>query len=100
MRVTIPVEAGNRGIKDGTIERTIASTMERLRPEAAYFYPGNGLRTCLMVFDLKSPSDVPGIVEPFFEELNAAVELNPVMNAEDLKKGLAAMLEHSGATRR
>ena len=99
MRVSMPVEAGNRGAKDGTIERLIGSTMDRLRPEAAYFYPENGRRTALMVFDLKNPSDIPGIAEPFFSELNAAVDLIPVMNAEDLKKGLSSIGEHAALRR-
>jgi hypothetical protein len=99
MRVSMPVEAGNRGAKDGTIERLIGSTMDRLRPEAAYFYPENGRRTALMVFDLKNPSDIPAIVEPFFSELNAAVDLIPVMNAEDLKKGLSSIGEHAALRR-
>jgi len=100
MRVSIPVESGNRAIKDGNLERTIQGAMERLRPEAAYFYPENGRRTCLMVFDLKSPADVPAIAEPFFMELDASVEMHTVMNVEDLKKGLSSMLEHQGAVRR
>lgn len=100
MRVSIPVEAGNRAIQDGTLERAIGGTMERLRPEAAYFYPENGHRTCLMVFDLKSPSDLPTISELFFMELNASVEMYPVMNLEDLKTGLAAMAGHGAAAKR
>jgi hypothetical protein len=100
MRVSIPVEPGNRSIKDGTLESTIQRTMERLRPEAAYFYSENGRRTCLMVFDLKSPSDLPTITEPFFMDLNAEVEMYPVMNLEDLKRGLSSMMEQHAAVRR
>jgi hypothetical protein len=43
-----------------------------------------------MVFDLKDPSEIPGIAEPFFMHLNAKVDFCPVMNAEDLQKGLEA----------
>lgn len=91
MRVSIPVEAGNRAIRDGSLERAIGGTIDRLRPEATYFYPESGHRTCLMVFDLKSPSDLPRISELFFMELNAAVEMFPVMNLEDLKTGLKSL---------
>jgi hypothetical protein len=37
---------------------------------------------------MKDASDIPIIVEPLFEGLNAKVQLLPVMNADDLKKGL------------
>jgi hypothetical protein len=42
----------------------------------------------MMFFDMKDASEIPGIVEPLFAGLNARVELLPVMNADDLKKGL------------
>jgi hypothetical protein len=41
-----------------------------------------------MVFDLKDPSDIPSIAEPLFQSMNAKITLTPVMNAEDLMKGL------------
>ncbi len=99
LRVTMPVESGNRAIKDGSIERVIQTTMDRLRPEAAYFYPENGRRAFLMVFDLKNPSDIPSIVEPLFLELGADATMTPVMNAEDLKKGLSSIGEHAAMRR-
>jgi hypothetical protein len=43
------------------------------------------------VFDLKDPSEIPSIAEPFFLNFNAKVAFCPVMNAEDLQKGLAAL---------
>jgi hypothetical protein len=99
MKVTMPVGAGAPNVKDGTIERVLGETMSRLRPEASYFYPEHGNRTALIVFDLKSPSDLPTITEPLFTELNASVAMYPAMNAEDLKKGLAAYLEQNAALR-
>jgi hypothetical protein len=89
IRLTIPVEAGNRAFRDGSLPKTMMELIERLKPEAAYFFPDRGVRTALMVVDLKDPSDIPAIAEPLFESLNAAVEFLPVMNAEDLKKGIA-----------
>jgi hypothetical protein len=89
IRLTIPVEAGNRAFRDGSLPKTMMELIERLKPEAAYFFPDRGIRTALMVVDLKDPSDILAIAEPLFESLNAAVEFLPVMNAEDLKKGIA-----------
>jgi hypothetical protein len=42
----------------------------------------------MMFFDMNDASDIPGIVQPLIAGLNARVQLLPVMNAEDLKKGL------------
>jgi len=40
------------------------------------------------VFDLKDPSQLPSITEPLFSSVNAKITLFPVMNQEDLQKGL------------
>jgi len=92
LRVTMPVEKGNQAIQNGTLPKVMMSAMQDLKPEAAYFYPENGKRACLMVFDMKDPSQIPVIAERFFMELNAEVTLTPVMNADDLKKGLEASM--------
>jgi hypothetical protein len=88
IKVTVPVEAGNRAIRDGSLPKVIADAIERLKPEASYFFAEGGIRTCLFVVDVKDASEIPVIAEPFFTQLDAAVALTPVMNAEDLKKGL------------
>lgn len=89
IRITIPVEAGNKAIHDGTMQNTIMEAVEKLKPEAAYFLPERGVRTAILVTDLKDPSDIPAISEPFFSRLSAAVEFIPVMNPDELKNGLA-----------
>jgi hypothetical protein len=99
MKVTMPVGAGAPTVKNGSIERVLGETANRLRPEASYFYPEQGHRTAIMVFDLKSTSDLPVITEPLFTELNATVEMFPVMDADDLKKGLASYLGQNAAVR-
>jgi hypothetical protein len=88
IKVTVPVEAGNKSIQEGTMQKILAETLERLQPEAAYFFAERGVRTALYVADVKDPSDIPVIAEPFFMGLNAAVEFSPVMNSDDLKRAL------------
>jgi len=88
IKVTVPVEAGNKALQDGTMQKVLAETLERLRPEAAYFFAERGVRTALYVVDVKDSSDIPVIAEPFFTGFNAAVEFTPVMNTDDLKKAL------------
>ena len=93
IRITVPVDAGNRSIQDGSLPKTIAETIERLKPEAAYFFTDRGVRTGIMIVDFKDVSDIPVIAEPLFMGFNAAVEFIPVMNAEELKKGLSKAMQ-------
>ncbi len=43
----------------------------------------------MIFFDLAEPSQIVEVVEPLFSDLHAAVEIVPVMNADDLRKGIA-----------
>ncbi len=89
--VTIPAAAGNAAIKSGALQRVMTEALERIKPEAAYFTTRDGCRTAFLVADMKDPSQMPWIAEPFFMNLDAAVQFTPVMNAEDLRRGLATL---------
>ena len=41
-----------------------------------------------MISDMKESWQLVKTVEPLFQELGAAIHLTPVMNGEDLQKGL------------
>jgi hypothetical protein len=87
LKASIPVEAGNAAIANGSLPHTIQSIMADLKPEAAYFTVNErGQRTAYVVVDLADPSKIPGAGEPFFLAFNASVEIYPVMTAEDLMK--------------
>jgi hypothetical protein len=88
LKVMIPTETGNQAIKDGSLHKILEAAMNKLKPEAAYFLPEQGLRSAIMFFDMKDASEIPVIVEPLFAGLNARVQLLPVMNRDDLQKGL------------
>ena len=90
LTIRVPVQAGNRAIKDGTLAKTMEAMGQRLKPEASYFYPVDGLRAAMFVFDMKDPSEIPQIAEVLFQNLEAEVSFTPVMNRDDLQKGLAA----------
>ena len=91
MKVQMDTEAGSRAIADGSLPQLMQDTLERLQPEAAYFGPENGVRTAFIVFDLQDPSQLPSIAEPLFSTMKARIQMFPVMDREDLQKGLASL---------
>jgi len=88
LRCTFPVEASNAALNEGRLQKTLQTLLERLKPEASYFFSEDGRRGGFFVFDLKDPSDIPSIAEPLFTQLHASVQLFPVMNLDDLRAGL------------
>jgi hypothetical protein len=90
-KITVPVESGNQAVKDGSIGRVMQRAAERWKPEAMYFTEFDGRRTAFIVFDLPDSSDIVPFAEPFFQELDANVQMSPVMNGEDLQNGLGKL---------
>jgi hypothetical protein len=87
LRVSIPVEAGNAAAKAGTIGSIVEKILADLKPEAAYFFTDDdGQRSASIVFDMKDPSEIPGIAEPWFQAFHAKVSFRPIMNPQDLAK--------------
>ncbi|MEV4430969.1 hypothetical protein ACN9M0_34075 [Streptomyces sp. R-07] len=92
LKVQMDTPASNEAIKQGKLLELMESAMKQLQPEAAYFTVDNGCRTAFLFFDLADPSMMPKISEPFFMEIGAKIHYSPVMNPEDLRKGLAAVM--------
>ena len=91
MKMQVDTEAGSRAISDGSLSQLMQETLGRLQPEAAYFGPENGVRTAFIVFDLEDPSQLPALTEPLFSKLKANIQMFPVMDREDLQKGLGRL---------
>jgi hypothetical protein len=91
MKATMDAAATSEAIQQGRMPQVMQSMMEQLKPEAAYFGPDGGKRTAFIVFQMDDPSQLPPITEPLFSEFNAAVEIFPVMDRDDLERGLAAI---------
>lgn len=87
LKISMSVEQGNEAAKNGTLKQSIESTMRALKPEAAYFYPEDGKRTAIMIFDMQGSWQLPATVEPLFQQLGASIHVTPVMNGEDLQRG-------------
>jgi len=88
LKATMDNQKASEAIQDGTMGDAVQGMMEELQPEAAYFYPEDGKRTAIFVFDMKDPSQLPPLTEPFFQTAGADVRVSPVMDANDLRSGL------------
>ena len=62
--------------------------MNKVKPEAAYFFEADGNRVMAFVTDMQSADQIPALAEPLFQGMDANVEFHPVMNFDELKKGL------------
>ena len=91
MKAKMDSAAASKAIRDGRMPKVMQSTMEQLKPEAAYFGPDGGQRTAFIVFEMDDPSQLPAISEPLFSEFHATVEVFPVMDRADLERGLSAL---------
>lgn len=91
MKMQMDTEAASRAIAEGSLPQLMQETLDQLKPEAAYFGPENGIRTAFIVFDLQDPSQLPPISEPLFSKLKANIQMFPVMDREDLQKGLGQL---------
>ena len=95
LKVNIPVEEGNRLIREGKLSETIEAILAEQKPEAAYFCDDNGMRTAFIVVQIRDNSQVPSLVEPWFLAFNAHVEIHLVMVSEDLEKAAGAFKKAS-----
>jgi hypothetical protein len=91
LKAHFDTEKGNQLIGNGRLAELIQETVDKVHPEAAYFLPDDGERSAFLVFDLDDPSQIPVITEPLFREANATVSYTPVMNLDDVQKGLSQL---------
>lgn len=91
LKATIPVEAGNAAVSNGTLGTTIQKILGDMKPEAAYFTEDGGERTGWIFFDMNQSSELTAVAEPWFLAFNAKVTIRPAMNPQDLAAGLPGM---------
>jgi hypothetical protein len=92
LRVRMDTAKGNKAIEDRNIAGAIKDFVDKYHPEAAYFFADRGKRAASFVIDMQDSSQIPVLAEPFFMGLEAEVEFVPVMNLDDLQKGLSAFM--------
>jgi hypothetical protein len=91
LKATMDTEKANEAIRNGTLGKLVQESVEQIKPEAAYFTTDHGKRTAYLVFDMQDSSQMPVISEPFFLNLGAEITYTPVMNMEDVQKGLSQL---------
>jgi hypothetical protein len=91
LKAHFDTEKANELVSSGKMSELIQGIVEKVHPEAAYFLPDEGDRTAFLVFDMEDPSQMPVITEPLFREADAKVSYSPVMNLDDVQKGLSQL---------
>ena len=94
MKVSIPIEFGNKCISEGYLQQTVMKFAERFHPESSYFIAEGGERTAMFYFDIKDSSEIPSVAEPFFMNLHAKVTITPAMNLDDMRMGVEKALKN------
>jgi hypothetical protein len=75
-------------VQDPDFLRKLEDYINKVKPEASYFMPIEGQRSAAFIVNANSNDQLPAMVEPLFQWMGANVDVIPVMNFDDLKKGL------------
>ncbi|HKK11531.1 MAG TPA: hypothetical protein VJ945_01785 [Flavobacteriaceae bacterium] len=86
VNIILPIEPFNSKVNDGTAGETIGRIINEIKPESIYFTTQDGNRGATMVVDVKDPSQVPSIAEPWFLNFNAKCDFKIAMTPDDLQK--------------
>ena len=84
--ISLPTPEFNAAVRDGSAGPKLNRILDDQKPEAVYFTEQNGQRGAVLVVDLKDPSRIPSLAEPWFLSFNAKVEFRVAMKPEDLAK--------------
>ena len=84
--VRLPHETFNTAVKDGSAGPKMNAILKEVKPDAVYFTEMNGKRTVVIIVEMERVSMIPSLVEPWFLEFNADVEVHPVMIGQDLEE--------------
>lgn len=90
---SFPTDSGNDIVGSGKIAQIFEKLMGDIKPEAVYLHPVDGQRGGHVIINMADSSEVAGVGERFWIALKAHVTMTPVMNPEDLQKGLSGVGE-------
>lgn len=86
---SVPTQHGNDVVRSGKIAKIFKQLGEDLKPEAMYFYPADGLRAGCIFLQSDNPAICVAVGERLWFGLQAQIKVTPVMNADDLGRGLS-----------
>lgn len=86
LQVKFPHKEFNAAVREGKAGQKLNHILEETKPEAVYFTEYDGQRGAIMIVDLKDPSEIPILAEPWFLTFNADVHFHAVMSPDDLKR--------------
>jgi hypothetical protein len=84
--VIFPHEPFNTLVRKGTAGATIGKILDAIKPESVYFTEQDGHRGAVMVVDMKEPSQIPALAEPWFLHFQADCKFRVAMTPDDLKR--------------
>jgi hypothetical protein len=61
--------------------------LNHVKAEVSYFFVSNGERNAIFIVNIDSVDMLPSLAEPLFQKFHAKVDIYPVMNLDELKKG-------------
>ena len=71
----MPAEPFNSLVRKGTAGKTIQKCLEAVKPETVYFTEQDGHRGAIMIVDVKDPSAIPGLAEPFLSQFQRDMQI-------------------------
>jgi hypothetical protein len=86
IKARIPVEMGNKLIKDGSLLTMMNEYFAKAKPEALYFTITGGKRTVVFVVNLPSADKLPEFTEPLWMGMNAELYWVPVADQKEFAK--------------
>jgi hypothetical protein len=99
IRAKIPTEAGNKMVQDPNFLKKLEEYINKVNPEASYFFEAEGNRVAAFIIDMQSADQIPVLAEPLFSGMGAHVEFHPVMSLDDLKKGIPQAIVEANSYR-
>jgi hypothetical protein len=76
-------------VQDPNLLNNIEDYIKKTKSEVAYFFEAEDDRVMAFIVDMQSADQIPSLIEPLFQGMNAKVELHPVMLFDDLKQALS-----------